>query len=72
MEMVEPTVMEKAEINGQHVWHYLLATTIGDLHIVEHEKKREMNIVDDYMGWSNDRAEMTFKKVTGKILQEKE
>ena len=72
MEMVEATVMEKAEVNGQHVWHYLLVTTIGELHIVQHEKRIELNIVDDYMGWSNRKAEETFRKILTKIVNGKE
>jgi hypothetical protein len=72
MEMVAPTVMEKAEINGQHVWHHLLVTTIGELHIVQHEKRLELNIVDDYMGWSNRKAEEAFRKILTKIVNWKD
>ena len=71
MELTSPTTMEHMCINSRSVWHYLFQTTIGDLHIVQHEVPVEMNIIDDYMGWSNAKAEQAFQKIAGLMLKGK-
>lgn len=72
MELTSPAQMEHVTVNGRNLWHYLFQTTIGDLHIVQHEVKVEMNIVDDYMGWSNAKAEQAFHRMATRMLQDKE
>lgn len=29
--------LEHANINGRNVWHYMIHSDIGDIHIVQHE-----------------------------------
>lgn len=70
--MVEPSIMESFTLNGRHAWHYLIQSTLGDLHIVQHEVPVEMNIIDDYIGWSNARAEQAFHRITTRMLRGKE
>ena len=70
-DLIQPTPMEQFELNCRHAWHYMIETSIGDLHIVQHEVQREMNIVDDYMGWSNTKAEQAFKAIASKMLKGK-
>ncbi len=72
MDLVSPAIMEHMKINSRNLWHYMFQTTIGDIHIVQHEVKDEMNIVDDYMGYSNDRAQMAFHRMGTRMLRDKE
>ena len=72
MDLIAPALMEHVVINSRNVWHYLFQSTIGDLHIVQHEVKGEMNIVDDYMGWSNAKAEAAFHRMATRMLRDKE
>lgn len=71
MELTSPAQMEHVTVNGRNLWHYLFQTTIGDLHIVQHEAPVEMNIIDDYMGWSNAKAEQAFQKIASMMLKGK-
>lgn len=68
---IEPKTIEHAEINGQCIWHYLLQTTIGDLHIVQYEARGEKNIIDAYMGWDDTKANKVFKTTVARILKGK-
>ena len=70
-DLYSPGVLEHATIYSQNVWHYEFQSTIGDLHIVQHEVKGEMNIVDDYIGWSRVKAEKAFQAISNKILKGK-
>lgn len=70
-ELYNPGILEHAKIFGQNIWHYEIQTTIGDLHIVQHEAAGEMNIVDDYIGWSRVKAENAFQAISRKILKGK-
>ena len=72
MDLIAPAVMQQMVVNGRHLWHYLFQSTIGDLHIVQHEVMGEMNIVDDYIGWSNDWAEAAFHRMGTRMLRDKE
>ena len=61
---------EKATINGRLIAHYLCSTPIGDIHIVQYEKL-SMEIVDEYIGFSNQKAEKTFNRICKKIIDNK-
>lgn len=70
--MVEPYLQEHATIYGHQIFHYLIASTIGNIHIVQYEGKgmelHETIVMNDYS-----RAEKLFKRycrdmVDGKYL----
>lgn len=69
-DLYEPKLIDRAEINGHHVWHYLMETTVGDYHLVEHECPT-WEIIDDYMGRDADKALTAFKKASRKVLSGK-
>ena len=71
-DLVEPWIMRQAKVDGRNAWHYLFQSTIGDLHIVQHEVQGEMNIVDDYMGWSNDKADKKFEQLVARMIRGKD
>lgn len=70
--MIEPSVMRQAKIDGRSIWHYLFQTTIGDLHIVQHETMNEMTLTDDYIGWSNTKADIAFDRMVTRMLRGRE
>lgn len=72
MDLASPCVMQSLTVNGRHLWHYMFQTTLGELHIVQHETKIEMCLVDDYMGWSNSKAEALFDRMGTRMLRDKE
>lgn len=65
-------VMRHVMVDGRHCWHYLLKSDLGELHIVQHERLNYMDLVDDYMGWSNDKADAAFDRMTTRMLRGKE
>lgn len=69
--MVEPYLQEHATIYGHQVFHYLISSTIGNIHIVQYEQKgfelKEVVIMDD-----NDKAEKQFKAFCNRLLSGKE
>lgn len=57
-------------INGHGVWHYLVSTPIGDIHIVEWEGKgMELDRVIIYA--DNEKAERKFNAVCKAMLSGK-
>lgn len=68
--MVEPYLQEHAVIFGHNVWHYMISSTIGNIHIVEVEGKglaiQTKIIMDD-----NGKAERTFKRFCKELLDGK-
>jgi hypothetical protein len=72
IDLYEPGILQSVTVNGRHAWLYEMQTTIGNLFLVQHEKPIEMNIVDDYMGWSNQRAEQAFHRIATRMLRDKD
>lgn len=72
MDLYEPAILSHAVIDGCAVWHYLLQTTIGDLHIVQHEVNGEKNILDDYIGWHDDHAKTAYHRRLTRMIRGKE
>ena len=70
MDLAIAQMLEKAEFNGRHVWNYLIPSTIGNLYVVQHECVG-LEVVDDYIGRSEQRAEQKFVQVTKKLLDGK-
>lgn len=71
MEMAKSQIMEHAKINGRNVWHYLVNTDLGEIHIVQHEETG-LQITNDYMGfYGNNKAERVFKRIAADILNGK-
>lgn len=70
MDLAYAQQMEHAMIGDRNVWHYMIATTIGEIHIVEHECST-FEIMDDYMGRSTQKAEQAFARTTKKIINGK-
>ena len=68
--MVEPYVQEHATIYGHDVWHYLISTTIGDIHVVEYDGKG-MELNTTLILADNGKAEKLFKSIFNKILNGK-
>ena len=61
---------EHANINGRGVWHYLIDTQIGQIHVVEYEG-RGMEIKTHLILNDNDKAEKLFKKCCKDLLDGK-
>jgi len=61
---------EKATINGRLIAHYLCSTPIGDIHIVQYENQ-SLEVIDEYLGFSNQKAEKSFNKICKKIIDNK-
>lgn len=58
---------QHSEVNGRNVWHYMIATPIGHIHVVEYEqrgKELARTLIDE----DNDKAEKLFAKYTRAIL----
>jgi len=72
VDLMKPSSTNEMTVNGRHLWHHEFKTTIGDLHIVQHEVKGEMNIIDDYMGWDNIKADAAFHRMGTRMLRDKE
>ena len=70
MEMYPVTEANRATIGRQNIWHYMINTDIGLLHIVQHENTG-LEVIDDYMGRDSKKAEDTFKKSVIWVLNEK-
>lgn len=70
MGMVQPYIQEHATIYGHGVWHYMISSTIGDIHIVEYEGKG-MGIETTLILADNQKAERLFKKYCNGILSGK-
>lgn len=57
-------------INGRNIWHYLLDTPIGHIHVVEYEDSEQLihrHIIDS----NNDKAERKFASICKGILNGK-
>lgn len=65
--MVEPCTLEHATIYGHGVWHYLISTTIGDIHVVEYEGKG-MSLETKLILADKSKAEKMFKDICRKML----
>ena len=70
-EMAKAWVMREAKVDGHGCWHYLLSN-LGELHIVQHEVWQLGNLEDDYIGWSNDKADAAFERRITRMLRGKE
>lgn len=71
MERHELFLAEHAEIYGHQVWHYVDYTEIGDIHVVEYEKKG-MELETELILEDGHKAERTFKKFCNRLLNGKE
>lgn len=49
---------------------YLLKSDLGDLYIVQHEQPG-LELKDDYMGWSNTKADQAYKRIATKMVNGK-
>lgn len=49
---------------------YLLQSDLGDLYIVQHEEPG-YELKDDYMGWSNTKAQQAYKRIAAKMVNGK-
>lgn len=72
MDLYEPHVLAQSKIDRREIWHYMFPTTIGELHVIQHEAPKERNILDDYIGWSNTKANQTYIRITTKMINGKE
>ena len=70
MNRAEPQVIEQAKVNGRGAWIYMLPSTLGDLYIVQHEQPG-MELIDDYMGWSDGKAAKAFRTIATKMVNGK-
>lgn len=67
--ITEAYVQQMAEINRRHIYHYLISSNIGDIHVIEHEDSA-FGLVRDLITDSNDKAEKTFKRTVAKVVKE--
>ena len=61
---------EHATIYGHGVWHYLIDTAIGQIHVVEYEGKG-MELQRKIIEYDNSKAEKLFKRICTDILNGK-
>ena len=61
---------EHATIYGRNVWHYLIDTAIGQIHVVQFEK-RGSKIYEKLIFNDNDKAEKVFKTFCKDLLDGK-
>ena len=61
---------ERATIYGRNVWHYLIDTAIGQIHIVQYEASYRGEIIEEVIRNNNTKAEKAFKKFCNKILND--
>ena len=57
-------------INGRGVWHYLIDTPIGHIHVVEYEQQSR-ELVRFIIDADNDKAERKFTSICKGILNGK-
>ena len=55
-------------INGRSVWHYLIDTHLGHIHVVEYEQET-MEIKRFLFDGDNDAAEKKYKAILRKLLK---
>lgn len=61
---------QQSKIDGRGVYMYLLQSDLGDLYIVQHEEPG-YELKDDYMGWSNTKAQQAYKRIATKMVNGK-
>lgn len=61
---------EHATIYGRNVWHWLIDTAIGQIHVVQYEASYRGEIIEEVIRSNNAKAEKTFKRFCNKILRE--
>ena len=61
---------EHAVIYGRNVWHWLIDTAIGQIHIVQYEASYRGEIIEEVIRNNNTKAEKAFKKFCNKILND--
>lgn len=67
--MVEPYMQEHAEIYGRNVWHWMVDTTIGQIHVVQYERHTERDLASKLFYYDNQGAERLFRKWCKDILE---
>lgn len=70
MERIEAQIMQHITINNRNAWIYLIQSNLGDLYITQHECVG-YELIDDYIGWSPEKAEKSFKRITHKMIDGK-
>lgn len=63
-------LQEHCTIYGHGVWHYLVDTAIGQIHIVQYEG-RMMELQEQVIFNNNDKAEKVFQKFCKDLLSGK-
>lgn len=63
-------LLQQSKIDGRSVFMYLLKSDLGDLYIVQHEQPG-FELKDDYMGWSNTKADQAYKRIATKMVNGK-
>lgn len=64
------SVAEHATIYGHNIWHYLIDTSIGEIHVVEFETK-DMSLERKIFDGNKQKAENYFKKTARELLDGK-
>lgn len=58
---------QHSRINGRGVWHYLIDTAIGHIHVVEYEQP-SMELKRFIIDADNDKAERKYTAICKRIL----
>lgn len=61
---------EHAEIRYRNVWHYIIETELGDIHMVQWERK-DQSLDEAFMLNDNTKAVRKFKQICKDILDYK-
>lgn len=64
------SLAEHATIYGHNIWHYLIDTSIGEIHVVEFETK-DMSLERKIFDGNKQKAENYFKKTAKELLDGK-
>lgn len=71
MDLYEPHCLARSKIDGREIVHYMFPTTLGEIHLVCHEAVG-MEVIDDYIGRSNEIADKTYMRIATKMINGKE
>ena len=61
--------IKHSEIEGRGVWHYMIDSPVGQVHLIQYEKA-DKELVTEMAYNNSDKASRTFKRICMKILGE--
>lgn len=68
METATMYTQAESKINGRSVWHFLIDTPIGQIHVVDYEAE-DMHIERTIINGDNEKAERKYKAICKKLIE---